>query len=113
MIIEHLTFEVPPEHQATFLHWDDRLWTRLLAQQPGYQGKEIWRDPQIPQRLHLMIRWETWEHWQTLAPDLLAATEQQFQAALHAAHCSYHFLGCQGLETVASPPTPEARSLLQ
>jgi|GEM_PF-1317119 uncharacterized protein (TIGR03792 family) len=104
MIIEHLIFEVSPEHQATFLHWDDRLWTSILSQQPGYQGKEIWRDRDNPERLQIIIRWETWEHWQAIDPNLLQATEDHFQAALSAAfsaaHCPYRFLGCQELETL-------------
>lgn len=100
MLIEYLTFEVPPDQQALFLHWDDRLWTRVLAQQAGYQGKEIWRDRDHPQRLQIVIRWESWEHWQAVDSELLQATEQHFHTTLHAAHCSYQFLGCQGLETL-------------
>lgn len=117
MIIEYLTFEVPPDQQALFLYWDDRLWTTILSQQPGYQGKEIWRDRDYPQRLQIVIRWESWEHWQAISPEHLQATEQNFQAALQAAHCSYQLLGCQPLEpfdslpSTGSPPstTPEGQ----
>ncbi|MGA1265093.1 MAG: TIGR03792 family protein [Prochlorothrix sp.] len=98
MVIEYLTFQVAPADQATFLHWDDRLWTPVLSQQPGYQGKEIWRDRETPHQIHIVIRWQSWEQWQNIDPDLLQATEQAFQDALQAADCPYQFRGCQGLE---------------
>ncbi len=57
MVIEQLTFSVPPADQARFLAMDAAIWTPALAAQPGFLGKEVWREADAPDALHLIIRW--------------------------------------------------------
>ena len=82
MVIEQLTFLVPPGMQERFLALDHAIWTRALAAQPEYIGKEVWREAELPERLHLIIRWQSRAAWKAVPTDLLAETDRQFTQAL-------------------------------
>jgi uncharacterized protein (TIGR03792 family) len=82
MVIEFLTFAVPPAEQPAFLAADAAIWTATLARQPGYLSKEIWRDAAAPDSLRLVIRWSSRDAWHSVPRDLLDATNAAFIAAL-------------------------------
>jgi uncharacterized protein (TIGR03792 family) len=82
MVIEQLTFQVPQSRQADFLAQDAVIWTTVLAAQPGYLGKEVWREAEVPDRLHLIIRWQSRAAWKSVPEALLASTAAAFDAAL-------------------------------
>ena len=82
MVIEQLTFQVPVADQPRFLAEDAAIWTPALASQPGFLGKEVWREAATPHRLHLIIRWADRASWQSVPTDLLARTDAAFVAAL-------------------------------
>lgn len=91
MVIEQLTFEVPLADQPRFLALDAAIWTTALAAQPGFLGKEVWREAAAPDRLHLIIRWADRDSWRAVPTDLLARTDAAFAAALGV---SYPVLRC-------------------
>jgi uncharacterized protein (TIGR03792 family) len=82
MVIEQLTFQVPLADQPRFLAQDAAIWTKALAAQPGYLGKEVWREADAPDRLHLVIRWTDRAAWKAVPAELLARTDTDFVAAL-------------------------------
>ena len=82
MIIEHLTFHVPMALQPQFLALDAQIWTKALATQPGYLGKEVWSETAAPDVLHLMIRWTSRQAWKAVPHDLLVETANRFATAL-------------------------------
>jgi uncharacterized protein (TIGR03792 family) len=81
VVIEQLSFHVPVADQPGFLAQDRAIWTTALAAQPGYLGKEIWREADAPDRLHLIIRWADRAAWKAVPADLLARTDAAFVAA--------------------------------
>lgn len=91
MVIEQLTFDVPNTDQPRFLAQDAAIWTTALAAQPGFLGKEVWREAAAPDRLHLIIRWADRDSWRAVPTDLLARTDAAFAAALGV---SYPVLRC-------------------
>ena len=91
MVIEQLTFDVPVARQARFLAEDAAIWTKALAAQPGFMGKEVWREAAAPERLHLVIRWADRAAWQAVPAELLARTDAAFVEALGT---SYPVLRC-------------------
>ncbi len=91
MVIEQLTFQVPVAGQPRFLAQDAAIWTAALAAQPGFLGKEIWREAGAPERLHLVIRWVDRAAWKAVPSDVLAKTDAAFTAALGT---SYPVLRC-------------------
>jgi uncharacterized protein (TIGR03792 family) len=84
MVIEQLSFRVPPAAQAQFLEMDAAIWTPALAAQPGFLGKEVWREADAPDALHLIIRWASRAEWKAVDTGLLAETDRQFCAAVGA-----------------------------
>jgi uncharacterized protein (TIGR03792 family) len=82
MVIEFLTFQVPPAEQPAFLAADAAIWTVALSRQPGYLGKEIWRDSATPASLRLVIRWANRDAWRSVPRPILDATQAAFVAAL-------------------------------
>jgi uncharacterized protein (TIGR03792 family) len=91
MVIEQLTFHVPAADQPRFLQQDAAIWTRTLAAQAGYLGKEVWREADAPDRLHLIIRWTDRAAWKAVPAGLLANTDAAFVAAMGV---SYPVLRC-------------------
>jgi uncharacterized protein (TIGR03792 family) len=98
LVIEQLTFEVPLAEQPRFLDQDRAIWTSALATQPGYLGKEVWREATAPDRIHLVIRWTDRAAWKAVPLDLLARTDAAFIAALGA---SYPVLRCLDQDVLA------------
>ncbi len=82
MVIEWLKFKVDPKIRERFVERDQAIWTKTLARQPGFLGKEIWINPDSPDEIILVIRWQTREQWKAIAEELLAETEQKFQDAM-------------------------------
>jgi uncharacterized protein (TIGR03792 family) len=99
MVIEQLSFSVPVADQPAFLAHDAAIWTRALAAQPGFLGKEIWREAATPDRLHLIIRWTDRASWKAVPPELLARTDAAFVAATGRI---YPVLGCLDQEVVSA-----------
>jgi uncharacterized protein (TIGR03792 family) len=91
MVIEQLTFAVPVGDQPRFLAHDAAIWTTVLAVQPGFVAKELWREADAPDRLHLVIRWSDRAAWKAVPADLLARTDAAFAAAMGA---TYPVLRC-------------------
>lgn len=82
MIIEWLKFEVKSEIREKFIEQDQKIWTKTLARQPGFLGKEIWINPDLPDEIIFVIRWQTREQWKAIASELLEMTEQKFRQSL-------------------------------
>jgi uncharacterized protein (TIGR03792 family) len=82
MVIEWLKIPVPSARQDDYLRHDTAIWTQILSKQPGFTGKEVWRDPDSPDILHLVIRWDSYAHWQAVPETVLAAADRAFCSAL-------------------------------
>ena len=82
MVIEWLKFRVQPEIREKFVEQDQAIWTKALATQSGFLGKEVWINPDVADEIILVIRWQTHEQWKAIAPDLLAQTEESLNASM-------------------------------
>ena len=78
MVIELLKFRVSPQSRDIFIQLDNKIWTKTLAQFPGFMGKEVWISPNIPDEITLIIRWETREKWKAIPLSVLAASDEEF-----------------------------------
>lgn len=66
MVVEFLTFSVPPESQADWLAIEERHWSRFLERQDGFVRKEVWRSREEPDRVQVVIWWESMAQWQAI-----------------------------------------------
>jgi uncharacterized protein (TIGR03792 family) len=97
MVIEFLTFHVPLTDQPAFIAADAAIWTATLSCQPGYLGKDIWRDKASPDSLRLVIRWASRNAWRAVPRALLDQTNADFVAALGQ---SYPVLSCTEFDVI-------------
>jgi uncharacterized protein (TIGR03792 family) len=82
MAIEWLKFIISPELREKFIETDARIWTAKLATYRGFLGKEIWLNPDRPEEIIMVIRWESREQWKSIPMEVLEATEREFSQAL-------------------------------
>ena len=69
MVVEFLTFTVPPAELAEWLDVEEQHWSRFLERQDGFVRKEMWRGD--GDQVHAVIWWESLEQWQAIpASDL-------------------------------------------
>lgn len=79
MVVELLTFTVPPDELDGWLEVEEQHWTRFLERQPGFVRKEMWRGttvegaepPAGPERIHAVIWWRSVEEWKAIPADEL------------------------------------------
>ncbi len=77
MVVEELVVQVAPADHAAFCAADARVWTAFLAAQAGFVRKETWVDPAEPDRLHLLIWWESREAWKRITAEQVAQVDAQ------------------------------------
>lgn len=78
MVIELLIVEVAAEDREKYLQIDREIWTKAIAQFPGFINKEVWLNPQAPTEVNLVIRWRSREEWKAISTQLLEDIERQF-----------------------------------
>jgi uncharacterized protein (TIGR03792 family) len=82
MVIEWLKFMVAPQSREKFIEKDAEIWTSLLASYPGFLGKEVWLNPEIPEEVVLIIYWKTQDEWKSIPHSVLEETERKFSQAI-------------------------------
>jgi uncharacterized protein (TIGR03792 family) len=78
MVVELLVVEIATEDREKYLQIDREIWTKAIAQFPGFINKEVWLNPQTPNEVNLIIRWRSREEWKSISTQLLAEIECQF-----------------------------------
>lgn len=77
-VIELLKFKVDPNDRDRYLQKDAEIWTKALADCPGFLGKEVWLNPEEHTEVTIVIRWATKEHWKSISEEFLNRIEQEF-----------------------------------
>ena len=89
MVIEWLTFRVDSESREEFIQKDEAIWTATLATYPGFLGKEVWIEPNSPDKVIFNIRWQTRKQWKSIPQKDLLATEKRFAQEMAQMNISY------------------------
>ncbi len=82
MVIEWLKVKVPPALRAKYIQKDAEIWTKVLAQYPGFLTKEVWINPKDDSEVIMVIHWHDRASWKAVPGDVLQATERKFTAAM-------------------------------
>ncbi|MDX2213648.1 MAG: TIGR03792 family protein [Oculatellaceae cyanobacterium bins.114] len=82
MVIEFLRFTVTAELREQFVRLDSDIWTPVLAATSGFLGKEVWISPDDLTEVVVIVHWETFEAWQSIAQASLQQTEETFSQAM-------------------------------
>ncbi|MEO1340764.1 MAG: TIGR03792 family protein [Cyanobacteria bacterium J06635_13] len=78
MVIEWLEFQVDSDSREQFIQQDEKIWTAALSTYPGFLGKEVWIEPNAPDKIIFAIRWQTREQWKSIPVSDLVKIEQNF-----------------------------------
>lgn len=95
MVIEWLKFRVDPDSREQFIQQDEKVWTAALATYPGFLGKEVWIEPQAPNKVIFTIRWQTREQWKSIPASDLAKIEQRFSQIMKQRKIAYKMIESQ------------------
>jgi uncharacterized protein (TIGR03792 family) len=82
MVIEWLKFNVSPDLREQFIQKDDEIWTTTLSGYPGFLSKEIWISPDNLMEVIQVIRWSSFEAWQSIPEEELQQVEARFNEAI-------------------------------
>jgi uncharacterized protein (TIGR03792 family) len=104
MVIELLRLTCPPEKQAAFIQRDAEVWTRGLAQHPGFLGKEVWLSPAHPSQVTLVIRWASLEHWKSFPEEWSRRQDEQMGDLLMPFTCETYEVVTPGLAAATTSP---------
>ncbi len=78
VVVELLIVEVTAEDREEYLQIDREVWTKAIAQFPGFINKEVWLNPYAPTEVILVIRWRSRQEWKAISVQLLEEIERQF-----------------------------------
>ncbi|MGD1920555.1 MAG: TIGR03792 family protein [Pleurocapsa sp.] len=92
MVIEWLKFTVDSESREQFIQKDEAIWTANLATYPGFLGKEVWIEPNAPNRVIFTIRWQTREQWKSIPVKDLMAIEKEFSTVMGKMEIEYKMI---------------------
>lgn len=92
MVIEWLKFRVDSQSREKFIQKDEAVWTASLATYPGFLGKEVWIEPNEPDKVVFTIRWQTREQWKSIPTKDLSEIEQQFSTAMKKMNINYKMI---------------------
>jgi len=82
MVIEWLAFWVDEGNRERFIQIDDDIWTKALAQYPGFLGKDVWISHESRTEVITVVHWETEQAWDSIPQADLDQVEAQFMAAM-------------------------------
>ena len=89
MVIEWLKFTVDSDSREQFIQVDEAIWTAALSTYPGFLGKEVWIEPNEPDKVIFTIRWQTREQWKSIPNSDLVSIEKDFSTAMNKMNIKY------------------------
>lgn len=92
MVIEWLKFRVEARSKE-FIYYDRLIWTDFLSSTSGFLGKEVWLDPNNPEHIILVIRWNTRKEWKSISAEDLKKVTQHFDAVMSRLNIQYESIG--------------------
>ena len=83
-VIEQLRLAVPASHRELWLQAEASSWQPWLEQQSGFEGRQLFWDPQREEGL-LLIRWSSREQWKAIPAAEVERVQQVFEAQVNQA----------------------------
>ena len=103
MVIEWLKFTVDYKSREQFVQKDEAIWTANLATYPGFLGKEVWIEPDAPNKIIFVIRWQTRQQWKSIPMKDLVAIEKNFSKVMREMRIEYKMIESKEFQIRKSP----------
>ena len=81
-VIEQLRLAVPASHRELWLQAEASSWQPWLEQQAGFEGRELFWDPEREEGL-LLIRWSSREQWKAIPSEEVQRVQEVFEARVN------------------------------
>jgi uncharacterized protein (TIGR03792 family) len=78
LAVEQLILHVKPDLVERWIELDHEIWTKGLAQWPGFAGKEVWVNEDRPGEVQSVVYWSDYKLWKAIDGAWLAETDQKF-----------------------------------
>lgn len=82
MVVEWLRVRVDETLREQYVQKDDEIWTAALARYSSFMGKEVWISPDDLTEVVLIVRWSSYEEWQSIPTEDLERVEAEFAEAM-------------------------------
>ncbi len=82
-VVEYLRLKVPAAAREAWLQAERETWEPWLAQQPGFEGRQLLWDPARQEGV-LLIRWASRDQWQAIDAELVDRVQTRFEARARA-----------------------------
>ena len=79
MVIEELHFIVAAADQADFLRIEHEVWTGFLQTCDGFVAKETWIPTDDPERIVVMIWWNSMDEWKSITEAMCDAVDSRME----------------------------------
>ena len=83
-VIDQLRLAVPASHRELWLQAEASSWQPWLEQQSGFEGRQLFWDPQREEGL-LLIRWSSREQWKAIPAAEVERVQEVFEAQVNQA----------------------------
>ena len=83
-VIEQLRLAVPASHRELWLQAEASSWQPWLEHQSGFEGRELFWDPEREEGL-LLIRWSSREQWKAIPSTEVERVQEVFEAQVNQA----------------------------
>lgn len=91
--VEELVFRVKPELVEKFIEIDHEIWTKYLANCPGFESKEVWVSDTKPGEVTSIIYWSDYALWKQISEEEMAEVQKKFD----------ELMGLENYEFVCAP----------
>ena len=84
--VEEMIVHVTPGMEDFWVKKDTEIWSAALETCPGFLGKEIWLNRDVPGQIVVIIYWQSYDAWQSLDRQWVMDVEERMTRAVGQEH---------------------------
>jgi len=77
LAVEELIMRIRPDLLEKWIELDHQIWTKGLAEWPGFAGKELWLSGMVPGEVTVIVYWTDLDLWKAIDEEWLERTDKQ------------------------------------
>ncbi len=77
LAVEELIMRIRPDLLDRWMELDHEIWTKGLAEWPGFAGKELWLSGNVPGEVTIIVYWTDLDLWKAIDAEWLERMDRQ------------------------------------